>query len=110
MADAAEGTAGIRVREEAEAAALTSTSLRERWRELGAGVAAGVRVGGALAGGRTKLCLPLHFEVQSFLTFNMRSYFSVLRLQRCFSPAEVDCGGRNDNNNVITVCSERLGF
>lgn len=53
----------MRVREEAVAAALTSTSLRERCRELGAGAAAGVRGGGALAGGRTELCLPLHSQV-----------------------------------------------
>lgn len=47
------------MRAEAEAAALTSTSLRERWRELGAGGAAWVRVGGALAGGRAGLRLRL---------------------------------------------------
>lgn len=51
MAEAARGTAGIRVREEAEAAAFTSTSLRERWRELGGGAVGGALVGGALAGG-----------------------------------------------------------
>lgn len=36
----------------AVAAALTSTSLRERWREPGEEAAAGVRVWAALAGGR----------------------------------------------------------
>lgn len=61
MAEAARGTAGIRVREEAEAAAFTSTSLRERWRELGGGAVGGALVGGALAGGREELRLTLHF-------------------------------------------------
>lgn len=46
---------GILVRALAVAAALTSTSLRERWREPGEEAAAGVRVWAALAGeGRPK--------------------------------------------------------
>lgn len=47
----AEGTAGILVRAVAVAAALTSTSLRERWREPGEEAAAGVLPWAALAAG-----------------------------------------------------------
>lgn len=52
---------GILVRAVAVAAALTSTSLRERWREPGDEAAAGVLLWAALAGGQfiiiLKLCL-----------------------------------------------------
>lgn len=59
--DTAADTAGILVRAVAVAAALTSTSLRERWRELGLGAAAGVRVWAALAGQRRNIQIGVSF-------------------------------------------------
>lgn len=98
------------MRAEAVAAALTSTSLRERWREPVDGATAWARVGGALAEGWKKPFLILYFKVLCFVFIKsklMRSYL-MLRFRRCFSLAEVDCGGRNNNNNdvLVTVCEE----